>query len=161
MRGDIQQGQGGSTADGPGAPTACVGVVVAVENGIVTVQVNTPDACDACRSKESCHQAQLAGRRVEVRGEGFKAGDRVRVMADPRAVIRGATVLYLIPTLLVITGAFAGFFTATAFFEMDGNLGSVVGVATGLVLGLLFVRFYKGADGDGGLDLKIEKYDVE
>jgi len=161
MRGENQQGQGGVPTTDPGSTTTCHGVVVAVADGVVTVQVNQPEACDVCRTKESCHQAHLAGRQVEVRAEGFKAGDKVRLLAAPRAVLKASMVLYLFPALFVLTGSFAGYATATSFFNISGDIGSLIGVAVGLGLGILFVHTYKVATGDGGFDLTIERYDQE
>ncbi|MBN2081994.1 SoxR reducing system RseC family protein [bacterium] len=139
------------------AQSTCEGRVVAVAGDVVTVKVSSPAECESCHSKEACHLAALGGRQVEVNGSGYKVGDRVLVIANSPAVVRASIVLYLIPALLVLVGSFAGFFTAVAFFQADGNIGSVVGVAVGIMISIVFVHTYKVATHGGGFDLRLEK----
>ena len=144
-------------APSPAAQSTCEGRVVAVDGDVVTVKVSSPAECESCHSKEACHLAALGGRQVEVAASGFKVGDRVQVIAHSPAVVRASIVLYLIPALLVLVGSFAGFFTAIAFFQADGNLGSLIGVAMGIIISIVFVHTYKVATRDGGFDLRLEK----
>jgi positive regulator of sigma E activity len=117
---------------------------VAAKDGVVVVEVSKPDACAACKAQASCHAASMGGNQVEVRGEGFRVGDTVRIVSRPGTVVRTSLVLYLIPALLVIIGSFAGFATAEAFVKPgSGNIGSLAGVVVGIVLSLVFVHFYR------------------
>jgi len=116
-----------------GAPESeCTGRVVAVTDGCVV---------------------------VEVAASGFLVGERVRIVTYSASVVRASCVLYLLPALLVLVGSFAGYATAEAYFAIDGNLGAGIGVAVGIVLGLLFVHFYKTASADGGISLRLERID--
>lgn len=160
MRGDNSPNRDDRRAVDDSAQTACLGRVAAVNGDAVLVQVNTVEACEACRSKGGCHQAQLAGREVTVTASGFVVGDRVRLITTGRAVLRASLVLYGIPALLAVVGAFAGYSTATAFLGIDGDLGSMLGTVTGLLLGAAFIYFYRTVDGEG-LRLHIEKVNEE
>lgn len=137
--------------------TACEGRVVAVHGDVVTVAVKTPADCEFCASKEGCHVASLGSKQVEVAARGFSVGDRVRLITYSKAVLRASVVLYLIPALLVVIGSFAGYATAEAFFNADGNIGSFVGVVVGLVVSIAFVHFYRVAAGDRSLEIRLEK----
>lgn len=143
-----------------GAPESeCTGRVIAVHDGCVVVEVDSPEGCASCAGKDACHVAGLGGKQVEVAASGFLVGERVRIVTYSASVVRASCVLYLLPALLVLVGSFAGYATAEAFFAIDGNLGAGIGVAVGLVLGLLFVHFYKTASADEGISLRLERID--
>lgn len=149
----------GPQAGGVGAERAqstCEGRVVAVRDAKVVVEVAAPTACDACRSRESCHMAEMAGRQLEVEASGFKAGDRVRITTTAQAVVRASFVLYLIPALLVLVGSFAGYAVAEAFLGLDGNIGSLLGVAVGIGISLLFIHFYRVTSRNGGFEIHLD-----
>ena len=81
---------------------------------------------------------------MQVPVDGLSAGDKVRVIIDPRARINTAIVLYLIPVLLIVTGSFAGFFALPVFLGLSANLGSFVGVVAGILISFAFIHFYGG-----------------
>jgi positive regulator of sigma E activity len=149
-------GQNRAGKAGP-AEAECRGRVVAVRDGRVVVEVDTPADCESCHSRGTCHVAALGSKQVEVDATGFAVGDRVRIIAFSAAVVRASLVLYLIPALLVVVGSFAGYATAEAFFGVEGNTGSLVGVIVGIMLSLLFVHFYRISRADGGVTLRLER----
>jgi sigma-E factor negative regulatory protein RseC len=147
-------------SDGAGAEPAqssCEGRIVAVRESAVVVEVATPTACDACHTRQSCHVSELGGRQLEVRASGFSVGDRVRITTFAAAVVRASFVLYLIPALLVLVGSFAGYAVAEAFLGIDGNLGSLFGVAAGIGISLVFIHLYKVSTRDGGFEIHLDK----
>lgn len=155
---DKRNQQRRAVADGSSGPLdACEGRVVAVRGDVVTVAVKTATDCAFCPSKEGCHVAALGGKQVDVIARGFHVGERVRLITYSKAVLRASVVLYLIPTLLVIVGSFAGYYTAVGFFNADGNIGSFIGVVVGLLCAFGFVHFYRVATGDRSLEIRLEK----
>ena len=146
--------------DGAGAERAqssCEGRVVAVRESAVVVEVATPTACDACHTRQSCHVAELRGRQLEVQASGFSVGDRVRITTFTAAVVKASFVLYLIPALLVLVGSFAGYAAGEAFLGIDGNIGSLIGVAAGIGISLAFIHLYKVSSRDGGFEIHLDK----
>ena len=133
------------TAPGTGPdPAVCLGRVVAVDNGQVTVELAGPSECANCASKGHCHLAPEADRRVVILADGFEPGDQVRVLASSQDVLRASCVLYAIPTLLLVTGAFAGYFAGPEFLGLSPDLGGTLGVVVGIGVSWLFIHLYQG-----------------
>ena len=128
----------------PAESSVCLGRVVAVDNGQATVELADPSECTTCPSKGHCHIKPESNRQVVVAAEGFEVGEHVRVVAGSGDVLRASCVLYAIPTLLIVVGAFAGFFAGPEFLGLSGDLGSTLGVVVGIVVSLLFIHFYQG-----------------
>lgn len=127
----------------------CEGVILSVRDGTVVVEVADPAECEACLGKGQCQLAPGGGRRVELPGTGFKTGDRVRISASSPAILRASLVLYLVPALLVVCGAFAGYAVGSAYLRVSGDLASTGGVVLGILLSLAFVHYYRaGRDGE-------------
>jgi len=130
-------------AGGPSGEMVCEGVVTNVDHGVVHVAMQANPACATCKAKGSCALAAEGGQQLEVRAVGFKAGEHVLVVTSARAALATSTALYLIPTLLIISGSFAGFFAGPAFLGMSGDLGAFLGVIAGIVASYLFIHFYR------------------
>jgi sigma-E factor negative regulatory protein RseC len=128
----------------PADPAVCLGRVVAVDNGQATVELSDPGECASCASKGHCHLKPESNRQVVVAAAGFQVGDRVRVVASSGDILRASCVLYAIPTLLIVAGAFAGFFVGPEFLRLSSDLGSTLGVVVGIVVSLVFIHFYQG-----------------
>lgn len=94
---------------------------------------------------------------MQVSTEGFSTGDRVRVLADPRLMLRVSLSLYLIPAILLIVGSFVGYFYAPAIPGVDQDLGGLIGVVAGILLSLAYVHFFRVLTGTGENLLKLEK----
>lgn len=128
----------------PADPAVCLGRVVAVDNGQVTVELSDPGECATCASKGHCHLKPESNRQVVVAAEGFKVGEQVRVVASSSDILRASCVLYAFPTLLIVAGAFAGYFAGPEFLRLSSDLGGTLGVALGIVASLVFIHFYQG-----------------
>lgn len=124
-------------------PAECIGRVVAVDNGQVTVELAGPSECANCASKGHCHLAPEANRQIKIAAAGFKLGDQVKVLASSQDVLRASCVLYAIPTLFLVLGAFAGYFAGPEFLRVNPDVGSTIGVAVGIGLSWLFIHFYQ------------------
>jgi positive regulator of sigma E activity len=136
-------------AGGPSGETVCEGVVTNVDHGIVHVAVQANPACATCKSKGHCALAPEGNQELDVQAVGFKPGEHVLVVTSSRAALKTSAVLYLIPTLLIISGSFAGFFAGPAFLGMSGDLGAFVGVIAGIVVSYLFIHFYRVGQAGG------------
>jgi positive regulator of sigma E activity len=123
--------------------TACEGVVTSVKDGLVRVALQPNASCATCKVKGSCAMAAEGAQQIEVHASGFAMGEHVLVVSNPGAALATSTALYLIPTLLIITGSFAGFFAGPALLGLSGDLGALIGVVTGIVVSYLFIHFYR------------------
>jgi len=137
-----------ATGEAPGG-TVCDGVVTSVHDDLVQVALAPNAACATCKSKGSCALTADGTQQLEVHATGFARGDHVLVVTSPGAALATSTALYLIPTLLVISGSFAGFFAGPAFLGVSGDLGALIGVVTGIVVSYLFVHFYRAGRAGG------------
>ncbi len=129
--------------------TVCEGVVTGVHNEVVQVALAPNAACATCKSKGSCALTADGAQQIEVHATGFTLGDHVLVVTSSRSALATSTALYLIPTLLVITGSFAGFFAGPVFLGVSGDLGALIGVVTGIVVSYVFVHFYRAGRAGG------------
>lgn len=111
-------------------------VVTRVEGEFAFIEVREGSAaCGSCGGKSQCGKSQTGPRRYAVRNiVGAAPGDTVVVSVPEGAVLRAAALTYLMPVLLVLSGA--GF--AARWFG-DG-LPAVGGAVAGLLLGILALR---------------------
>ena len=72
-------------------------------------------------------------------------GEIVRVELDSREVFKGAAILYLLPVLTILAGAFSGVGIETHIGLRTGA-GSILFSLIGLLLGLLVVKFFDRSD---------------
>jgi positive regulator of sigma E activity len=135
--------------------TTCDGVITAVNDGIVTVALEPNPACTSCKSKGSCALMADGTQQLEVYAEGFALGEHVQLVSDPGAALATSLVLYLIPTLLIITGSFAGYFAVPVFLRLSGDMGGFIGVVTGIVLSYLFIHFYRAGRAGGNPPVRL------
>lgn len=142
-------------AAGPPEGTVCDGTVLSVQGDIVRVALEPNAACAACKSKGSCALTAEGNQSIEVHAAGFAPGEHVKVVTDPGAALATSMALYLIPTLLIIVGSFAGFFAGPEFLGLSGDLGAFIGVVTGIVLSYLFVHFYRAGRAGGSPPVRL------
>jgi len=106
------------------------GTILAVQDGVATIRVETPSACASCGSRGAC-----GGKHTTVRlpvAETLRAGDGVTLTLAEGALVRGALRAYLLPAVALLLGAVA----LSAF----GDLAAVGGALSGLGAGLIAQR---------------------
>ena len=69
---------------------------------------------------------------------GAKVGDAVEVWVEPRQVLKGSIVIFLIPLFMMILGYVIGQKISSGHGEGAGILGSVIG----LVIAFLLIKWY-------------------
>jgi len=136
----------------------CEGTVTAVDNGLIQIHLSNNTQCASCIAEDSCtlHSNQ---RTIAVAASGMAKGDRVRLHVSRRIARSAAVVLFLIPTLLIITGAFAGYTAGPEFFGINADLGGFAGITLGIAISWLFVHFYRAGPSSHQPIIRVEKVD--
>lgn len=119
-----------------------IGIVKEIENiGFARVITDRKGACGGCESNPSGCRSCLSGVKMESRvanPAGASVGDVVKVELSSRELFSGAVILYLLPVVALMAGAFAGTGAAPGlgWSELSGGL---IGALIGLVLGYILV----------------------
>ena len=118
------------------------GVVVSrldEERAMVTFRRNA--ACGSCKSAEGCLMSAMEAKdsTVEVRNEiGAKVGDKVEIYWDDSSFLLTTFSLYGIPTICVLTGAVAGYYSGGESSTLLPVAGAAAGLGVGLLLSWIF-----------------------
>jgi len=117
-------------------------VIVQIEGQFVFVQASQANGCEQCNGK-GCGAGKLSQlfcskpRQFQVDNPiNADVGDEVIVSVAEGSVLRGIGVVYLLPLLLLITGAMLG----NAWVEQSGQrdgyaaAGAIIGLAAGFVI---------------------------
>jgi sigma-E factor negative regulatory protein RseC len=124
-----------------------IGVVTAHGRpGYVRVKIERAEACHSCAAQGAC--ATLGGQKADIvlevaNTEQALPGDSVRISLAESSVVTAAAVLYLLPALGLVLGAFAGN-SHSAALGMSGDPAAALGAVVGLGLGLLTARLVSG-----------------
>ena len=97
--------------------------------------------CEGCESTPHGCSSCLVNTTIKSRVTnpvGAKPGDLVKIQLSSSLMFTGAAILYLLPILGLLLGAFAGDWASGAY-GLTGSLGSIGGAAAGLCLGYIAV----------------------
>ncbi len=120
--------------------------VIAVEQGKATVECVSKSACGSCGSAEHCGNSSLAKAfprrthhiQVELT-ENVKPGEQIELALNAKNIIHSALIIYLMPLLLLISGAGIG---RAIFKPSQQELGSMLLGGLGLACGFVLVKLY-------------------
>ncbi len=122
-------------------------VIVALEGDSVWVQTRRQSSCTSCSARHGCGQGLitqvLPGREHCIRAlvdsrlqSQLALGDTVSITVPDEVILRASMVVYMVPLLLLIVGAFSG------TFVVPGDGGAISGGVIGLLLGVACVRWH-------------------
>jgi sigma-E factor negative regulatory protein RseC len=106
------------------------------ENGWAMVVTEKGDACNSCESAQFCHSLADCSRmetRVLNRANA-KVGDRVTISLSSSSVFKSALILYILPTLGLLIGAFSSS-EWNKYLGFDETGAAILFGFVGLVLG--------------------------
>lgn len=114
-----------------------IGLVIQTERtGLARVAADRKGACGGCDHRGGgCHGCLSEANRVEsmaVNSVGAGVGDLVALKMTPSRLFSGVALLYLLPVLGLICGAFAGDWAI-------GPVGAIIGAFSGLGIGYGFL----------------------
>ena len=115
--------------------------VVSSDNGTVMVQPSTQSGCGGCGSRSVCGVSGLgkyfSGNRKAIAVKcdaNVHAGDELQLSMNENDMLKAGLLAYLLPSVLALVGA--GVAAAYGW----GDIGAVLGAATGVTVGLLIDR---------------------
>jgi len=109
-----------------------IGIVIKTESGdYAQVVTDRKGACGGCQSTSGGCRSCLASAKLESRVANpvsAKTGDLVKVHLSSANLFTGAAILYLLPVLGLLLGAFTGIWASTAFglTEISGSIGGAI-----------------------------------
>jgi len=125
--------------------------VIAVDQGMATVECVSKSACGSCGSAEHCGNSSLAKAfpkrthqlQVELT-ERVEPGEQIELALNAKNMLHSALVIYLMPLLLLIAGAGIG----KAMFDSNlQELASILLGGVGLACGFILVKLYSKRHG--------------
>jgi len=115
-----------------------IGIVIKTEPGnYAQVVADRKGACGGCQSTPGGCRSCLASAKIESRVANpvnAEVGDLVKIRLSSTNLLTGAAILYLLPIVGMLMGAFAGGLASTAF-GLTEIIGSIGGAITGLIVG--------------------------
>jgi len=114
-------------------------VVETSDDGRATVVAEKGQGCGSCSVVAQCHggRAATTAKTPALNRAGAAVGDRVTLTIESGAVLWRMAVLYLVPVLGMLTGAFTGDFLSNGGDGTDSGRSIVFGLA-GFILGFVF-----------------------
>lgn len=107
------------------------------------VLVERSSACDHCRSRGACEVLSGRTTRIEVENElGAKEGDHVEITIPAASVLKLSFLVYLIPVVALVAGAYAG----NVWAEGRGSDPTFYAVAAGVLAMIATFLFIKNLD---------------
>ncbi len=114
-------------------------VVETGDDGLATVVAEKDQGCGSCSSVAQCHGGRAA--RTEktpaLNRVGAAVGDRVMISVESGAILSRMALLYLVPVVGMLSGAFTGAFLFDGLDDTNGGHSVAFGLA-GFVLGFVF-----------------------
>jgi sigma-E factor negative regulatory protein RseC len=120
-----------------------IGIVIQTEeNGLVRVAADRKGACGGCDHRGGgCKSCLTGANKMEseaVNPVGAKVGDLVKLQLTTFNLYSGAALLYMLPVLGVLVGAFMGEWAAGSDGSF-GVIGAIAGAFFGLAIGYAFL----------------------
>jgi sigma-E factor negative regulatory protein RseC len=112
------------------------GVIEKITSQKALVRIQKSSACATCEARAACHVHNEREMLVEVTNDlHAKVGDYVEISVPARSLLRISLLVYLLPVLALIAGAYTGSAWADTF-HIPSTLASIIG--GGLAVGISF-----------------------
>lgn len=112
------------------------GIIESISQQNAMVRIQKSSACASCSSKGACHVVSEKEILIEVVNDlKAKVGDRVEISVPARSLLKLSLLVYIIPILALIVGAYTGGAWAESF-QVQSTLGAILG--GGLAMGITF-----------------------
>lgn len=116
------------------------GMVEEVIRGTARIRVGRSSACATCESRGSCHAGSERDMLVEVQNRlQAGVGDRVEISVPSGALLKLSILVYLLPIIALIIGAYAAGEWAAAR-QADPTLASIIGGGATLAVSFFLLQ---------------------
>ncbi len=104
------------------------GIVESISQGKAAVRIQKGSQCKNCSSREGCGVIRWAGdMQIDLENElGAEVGDFVEISLPTRSLMKLSLLVYLLPVLALILGAYLGRLIGTEVLQSDSAVISVV-----------------------------------
>lgn len=128
--------------------------VVAIDNRFVWVEAERQSSCSRCAANKGCGNAvfqKLFGNKQNVFPVAnadeptvldVEIGDQVVIGVEETALVNSSMMVYLLPIVTIIVFALIGETFAKQLLSISNDLSSILGALLGLVLSVVFLRWY-------------------
>jgi sigma-E factor negative regulatory protein RseC len=116
------------------------GIVAELSDNKAQVRIQKSSACASCEARHGCHIHNTKEMMVDVNNDlGAKLGDLVEISVPTWSFLRTSFLVYFLPVLALIFGAYAGGVWA-ASLHLSPTLASVLGGGLALALSFAVLR---------------------
>jgi sigma-E factor negative regulatory protein RseC len=117
------------------------GVVESISQRKAVVRIQTGGRCQSCGSREACGVSGGRAMQIDLDNElGARVGDRVEVSLPTRSLMKLAFLLYLLPVLALILGAYLGKWMGNEIFHIESDIVSIISGGAAMALVFLGLR---------------------
>jgi sigma-E factor negative regulatory protein RseC len=103
------------------------GIVERISQGKAAVRIQKGAQCKSCSSRDGCGVSTGGELQIDLENElGAKVGDSVEISLPTRSLMKLSLLVYFLPVLALILGAYLGRLVGTEVFKSDSAVPSVV-----------------------------------
>jgi sigma-E factor negative regulatory protein RseC len=118
------------------------GIVESISQGKAVVRIQKGGQCASCSSREGCGVSGGGDMQIDVANElGAKVGDRVEISLPTYSLMKLSLLVYFLPVLALILGAYLGRLAGAEIFQSDSAVISVSCGAVAMGATLLSLRW--------------------
>jgi sigma-E factor negative regulatory protein RseC len=116
------------------------GIVAELSHDKAQVRIRKSSACASCEARDACHIHNAKDMVVDVNNDlHAKVGDLVEISVPTRSFLRLSLLVYFLPVLALILGAYAGG-TWAASLRIPSSMASVLGGFLAMALSFAILR---------------------
>jgi sigma-E factor negative regulatory protein RseC len=117
------------------------GVVESISQRKAVVRIQSGGRCQSCGSREACGVSGGRAMQIDLDNElGAKVGDRVEVSLPTRSLMKLAFLIYFLPVLALILGAYLGKWMGNEILHIESDIAPIISGAVAMALAFLGLR---------------------
>ena len=119
------------------------GIVESISQGKAVVRIQKGGQCQSCSSRDGCGVSGGGDMQIDVANElGAKVGDRVEISLPSRSLMKLAFLIYFLPVLALILGAYLGELIGTEILHTDSDIVPVICGGMAMATAFLGLRLF-------------------
>lgn len=119
------------------------GIVESISHRKAVVRIQKGGRCQSCGSREACGVSGGGDMQIDLENElGAKVGDCVEISLPTRSLMKLSLLVYLLPILALILGAYLGRLVGTEVLQSDATVISVACGAAAMAAAFFGLRWF-------------------